>query len=226
MAGYFITGTDTGVGKTRVATALVHALKAGGRTAAGMKPVASGCRRTAEGLRNEDAEQLIAASSIKLAYEEVNPYAYAPAISPHLAAAEANEQIELEKIHVLYRSLAARVDTVVVEGVGGWRVPLGRVITTEHLARSLDLPVVLVVGLRLGCINHALLTAQAIEAAGLKCSGWVANQIEPGMERLDEVVATLVQRLPAPMLGVLSFDASVTCDLLASGLAVDVLQKN
>ena len=190
-----------------------------------MKPVASGCRQTADGLRNDDAERLQAASSINLDYAEINPYAFAPAISPHLAAREANRPIELQKIVDQYQALATQSDLVVVEGVGGWRVPLGQVITTEHLAKALELPVVMVVGLRLGCINHALLTAQAVEVSGLQCCGWVGNQIDPGMERSYDVVATLAQRLSAPLLGMVPFDIETSDEGLASHLAIDVLHK-
>jgi dethiobiotin synthetase len=225
MTGYFVTGTDTGVGKTRVAAALIHALKRDGRRVAGMKPVASGCRETAEGLRNEDAELLLAASSFAISYDQVNPYAFAPAISPHLASAASGRPIELAVILDQYKSLAGRADVVVVEGVGGWRVPLGQVITTEHLARALDLPVVLVVGLRLGCLNHALLTAQAIELAGLELCGWVANQIDPEVEFRNEVVTTLVQRLAAPLLGVLPFEADKAGEALTSYFTSDVVQN-
>jgi len=225
MVGYFITGTDTGIGKTRVATALIHALRRDGLAVAGLKPVASGCRQSEDGLRNEDAEQLQAAASIQLAYNEVNPYAYLPAISPHLAALEANQPIELEKIVDGFEAISARADIVVVEGVGGWRVPLGRVITTEHMAKALNLPVLLVVGLRLGCINHALITAQAIESAGLEFAGWVGNQIDPGLERTEEVIATLTQRMSPPLLGVLPFDASANGEAQAGYLTTKTLLK-
>ncbi|MGW8247119.1 MAG: dethiobiotin synthase [Acidiferrobacterales bacterium] len=205
VSGYFVTGTDTGVGKTVIAAALIRKLAGDGHKVAGMKPVASGCRNTALGLRNEDAEALIAASSIPLEYGIVNPYAFAPAISPHLAANEAGQKIELERILDCFESIAGSCDMVVVEGVGGWRVPLGRVITTEHMAKALDLPVILVVGMRLGCLNHALLTADAIANSGMVLAGWVANRVDPQMERVDENIETLVQRIPAPLLGQVPF---------------------
>ncbi|MFV1997161.1 MAG: dethiobiotin synthase [Acidiferrobacterales bacterium] len=199
--GWFVTGTDTGVGKTLVAAALINKLANKGEQVVGMKPVASGCHNTGVGLRNPDAEILVAAANVKADYRDVNPYAFEPAVSPHLAAHEAGIKIELENVFKHFELLKQQSEIVVVEGVGGWMAPLGHVITNEHLAKSLGLPVILVVGLRLGCINHALLTAQAIEAAGLKLGGWVANTIDPDMERPTENVTTLRQRIPAPMLG-------------------------
>lgn len=201
VSGYFVAGTDTGVGKTAVSAALISMLAGDGRRVAGMKPVASGCRDTAQGLRNEDAEALLAASSVSLEYGLVNPYAFAPAIAPHLAARDAGQRIELERILDSFYAIAKASETVVVEGVGGWRVPLGRVITTEHMAKAIDLPVILVVGMRLGCLNHALLTVDAIANAGMTLAGWVANQVDPDMARLEDNIATLASRIEAPLLG-------------------------
>jgi len=201
VSGYFIAGTDTGVGKTAVSVALIHKLVEGGGKVAGMKPVASGCRNTALGLRNEDAEAMMSVASVPLDYELVNPYAFEPAIAPHLAAYESGQKIELEHIRDCFETIMAAADCVVVEGVGGWRVPLGRVITTEHMAKTLDLPVILVVGMRLGCLNHALLTVDAIARAGMELAGWVANQVDAGMARLEENIDTLCQRIEAPLLG-------------------------
>lgn len=205
MSGYFITGTDTGVGKTTISVALVRKLAQGGQRVVGMKPVASGCRKTAQGLRNEDAERLLAASSIDADYATVNPYAFEPAIAPHLAARDAGIRIELERIMDCYETLATTSGTVIVEGVGGWRVPLGRVITTEHLAKALNLPIILVVGIRLGCLNHALLTADAIQASGLSLVGWIANQVDPEMVRAQDNVEFLLGRISAPILGSVPF---------------------
>jgi len=201
VSGYFIAGTDTGIGKTAVSVALIHKLVEGGGKVAGMKPVASGCRNTALGLRNEDAEAMMSVASVPLDYELVNPYAFEPAIAPHLAAYESGQKIELEHIRDCFETIMAAADCVVVEGVGGWRVPLGRVITTEHMAKTLDLPVILVVGMRLGCLNHALLTVDAIARAGMELAGWVANQVDAGMARLEENIDTLCQRIDAPLLG-------------------------
>jgi len=200
-AGWFVTGTDTGVGKTLVSGALLRVLRERGLRVAGMKPVASGCIATAAGLRNEDALVLARESSLRLPYAQVNPYAFEPAIAPHLAAAEAGVRIDLEGLAAGCEALLAQVDRVVVEGAGGWRVPLNDTETIADLARRLRLPVVLVVGLRLGCLNHALLTAAAILADGLPFGGWVANAIDPGFARAAENLASLQERLPGPFLG-------------------------
>jgi len=166
-----------------------------------MKPVASGCQSTEHGLRNNDAKILIAAANVDADYVDINPYAFEPAISPHLAAQEVGTKIELENVFNHFEILKQQSDAIVVEGVAGWMAPLGHVITNEHLAKTLGLPVIMVVGLRLGCLSHALLTARAIEAAGMQLSGWVANTLDPTMERIEENVATLNSRLPAPLLG-------------------------
>ena len=202
--GVFVTGTDTGIGKTRASALLVRAQRACGRRAIGMKPVASGCRETPEGLRNEDADALIAASDPAPSYALCNPYALAPPIAPHLAAREAGIAIALDPIVSAYGRLAAMADRVVVEGVGGWCVPLGDALMQADLVRALDLPVVLVVGLRLGCINHALLSARAIVADHCVLVGWIANRIDPDMARVDANLDTLRARIDAPLLGVLA----------------------
>lgn len=199
--GYFITGTDTGVGKTAVAAALMRALKRRGLSVAGMKPIASGCSVTPQGLRNDDALRLQAQGSAELAYDTVNPYAFEPPIAPHVAAAEAGVEIRTARILETFAQLQAQVECVVVEGIGGWQVPINARQTTADLARELGLPVVLVVGLRLGCLNHALLTRDAIRAAGVGCAGWVATQVEPGMARTEATVQALRERLAAPLLG-------------------------
>ena len=204
-ASIFVAGTDTGVGKTLVSAALVAAGRGRGLTTVGMKPVASGCATTEVGLRNADAELLRAAAGGVPDYNRVNPYAFASAIAPHLAARDAGVRIELEPIVDAYESLRREFGAVVVEGIGGWRVPLGHVLTTEHLAKALDLPVVLVVGMRLGCLNHALLTADAIRSAGLNLAGWVANAIDPSMERLEDNIDTLRKRLSTQLLGYISY---------------------
>lgn len=197
--GLFVTGTDTGVGKTRVSAALLRAAVARGRRAVCMKPVASGCRTTPQGLRSEDAEALLAAGNVAAAYDEVNPYAFAPPTAPHLAAAVAGVTIDIERVCAGYRRLAAHAELVVVEGVGGWLVPIGPNATMVDVVRALELPVVLVVAMRLGCINHALLTAQAVQAAGCRLIGWVANHVDP--EVPDGYLAALKERLPAPLIG-------------------------
>jgi dethiobiotin synthetase len=200
--GLFITGTDTGIGKTRVALGLMAALQAKGLRVVGMKPVASGCEQTAQGLRNEDALQLQRQSSLEVPYELVNPYAFTPAIAPHIAAEHQHIQIDLAHIRDCYQQLAAQVDVVVVEGVGGWLVPLNAHDTVADLAQRLMLPIINVVGIRLGCINHALLTAQAIAASTLEFKGWIANHIEPSTACSEEMIQTLKERISAPLLGV------------------------
>ncbi len=201
--GVFIAGTDTGVGKTFVSCALLHALRAAGMRAIGMKPVASGCERTPQGLRNEDALALIAASDPQPDYAMCNPYAFEPAIAPHLAAADANSDIDFSRIESAYTHLATRADCVVVEGVGGWRVPLTDSLEAADIPRRLSLPVILVVGLRLGCINHARLSMQGILDDGCELLGWIGNAIDPAMERRQDNIETLRRLLPEPCLGVL-----------------------
>lgn len=204
----FITGTDTGIGKTFVSVALLHALRGAGLRAVGMKPVASGCVATAEGLRNEDALALQSASSGSPDYADVNPLAYAAAVSPHLAAAAEGRRVELAPVQAAYARLAACADVVVVEGVGGWLAPLSDTLVAGDLARVLGLPVILVVGLRLGCLNHALLSARAIAADGCTLLGWIGNRIDPAMLEPERNLDTLRTRLPAPCLGVIAHDAA------------------
>jgi dethiobiotin synthetase len=205
--GVFITGTDTGIGKTLVSATLLAALNASGCRAVGMKPVASGCHRIADELRNEDAERLIAYSAGSPDYALVNPYALAEPIAPHLAAADAGMQIQLDSIVAAFAALSTNADCVVVEGVGGWAVPLSPTLMQADLVRALKLPVLLVVGLRLGCINHALLSARAIADDGCILIGWIGNRIDPDMARVDDNIATLRARLPTPVLGVLPANA-------------------
>ncbi len=204
-AGYFVTGTDTGVGKTVVTLGLMRRLQDRGRRVVAMKPVASGCQRTAQGLRHADALLLQRQSSLPLEYHEVNPYAFEPAIAPHLAAAEAGARIGLAAIKAGFERLAARADQVCVEGIGGWLVPLNESQTVADLAAALGLGVILVVGIRLGCLNHALLTQAAIADAGLQLAGWVANHAPPGCERAGENIDALRSRLAAPLLGTVPF---------------------
>jgi len=205
MSGYFITGTDTGVGKTWISLGLMAALKNSSVKVLGMKPVASGCVRTKAGLRNEDALQIQGLGDVEVPYEQVNPYAFEPAVAPHVAAAEAGEIIDLKKIALCYQTLTRLADTHVVEGVGGWRVPLGESHTISDLVRALNLPVILVVGLRLGCINHALLTVEAISRDRLQLKAWVANQLEPDYVTPKQTLDCLSNNIRAPMLGFVPF---------------------
>lgn len=203
--GLFVTGTDTGIGKTVVACALVRAFAARGERVGVMKPVASGARRTADGLRNEDALSLIEACGRPLRYDTVNPFCFESAISPHIAADDARISIDMSTIRDAFDALALDCDRMVVEGAGGWLAPVNRGESMADLARVLGLPVVMVVGLRLGCLNHAQLTWQAIRASGVPVAGWIANRPRPGMEREAENLATLEQRLAAPPLAVVPF---------------------
>ena len=197
--GFFVTGTDTGVGKTLVACALLHAFAARGYEVVGMKPVASGAERRGNDLVSDDVEQLIGAANVPAPRGHVNPYCFEPPIAPHLAAERAGARIELDRVESSWRELAARAQLVIVEGVGGFRVPLGADGDTADLAARLALPVVLVIGMRLGCLNHALLTAEAIAARGLKLAGWIANHIDPDMEAADDNVRSLERLIEAPL---------------------------
>ena len=197
---WFVTGTDTEVGKTFATCALLLALKKQGHRAVGMKPVAAGT--DAHG-RNNDVEQLKAASDVSAPPELINPYLFQPAIAPHIAAAEAGRVIDIPTIVTAFNTLRNMAETILLEGVGGFCVPLGPDTDSADLAQALGLPVILVVGMRLGCINHALLTCQAIAARGLKLAGWIANRIDPAMSRFEENLAALCARIDAPLLGVI-----------------------
>ena len=202
MKGLFVTGTDTGVGKTRVAVALIHALRAQGLRVAAMKPVSAG---HAPGELNEDVLALLQAANVAADIRDVNPYAFEPAIAPHIAAQQAGVRIDLDVIVAAYARLAAASDVVVVEGAGGWRVPLNEHEDMADLAQRLGLPVVLVVGLRLGCLSHALLTAESIGRRQQPWAGWVGNAIDPDMGCQAKNVAALRARLPGPCLGIHSY---------------------
>lgn len=220
---YFIAGTDTGVGKTLIASALVYRFAQNGLRSVGMKPVAAGCEWLDGRLLSEDVVQLVAASNVAVDLDLINPYAFAPPIAPHIAAEKAGVSIEMPLIRRAYDALQAEVDSVMVEGVGGFCVPLGGDVDTADLAQVLGLPVLLVVGMRLGCINHALLTLEAIQARGLRLSGWVANCIDPEMAALDDNIAALRQRLPAPCLGIVPALGAADFRLAASYLQLDQL---
>lgn len=200
--GLFITGTDTGVGKTLVAAALLQLAAQAGLKAVGMKPVAAGCERVGARCVYGDVETLVAAGSVSAPLEWINPYRFPEPVAPHLAAATHGVWLEIEVMARCFRELAARAELVVVEGAGGFLVPLDAQATLADLAVRLGLPVVLVVGMRLGCLNHALLTAEAIARRGLELAGWVANRIDPAMARFEDNLDTLRARLAAPLLGV------------------------
>ena len=204
---YFLTGTDTEIGKTFVTCALLWRARQLGLKAAGLKPVAAG---TDDAGRNDDVENIRAAGNVALPLQVSNPYCFAPAIAPHLAAAEAKVSIDFDRIVAACAAARRQTDLLIVEGVGGFRVPLGVDRTpgvlparrdSADLAVALGLPLILVVGLRLGCINHALLTAEAIAARGLILAGWVANRVDPAMSRAEDNIATLREHIAAPLLG-------------------------
>jgi dethiobiotin synthetase len=198
MASFFVTGTDTGVGKTLIAGALLSAFALAGKSTVGMKPVAAGCDRAG---RWEDVDLLVSASTERAPGELVNPYAFEPAIAPHIAADLAAIDISLDRIASAHAQLSKLADVVVVEGAGGFMIPLNERQTGADLARALGIPVILVVGMRLGCLSHALLTRSAIAAAGLRCAGWVANCMAPEMPYLERNIESLRARLDAPLLG-------------------------
>ena len=197
---WFVTGTDTEVGKTFSCCTLLHALQNKGIKAIGMKPIAAGTDASG---RNDDVEALIAASPLQAPRALINPYLFEPAIAPHIAAAEEGRAIELAPIINAFNNLRTLAAAVLVEGVGGFCVPLGPELDTADLAQALGLPVILIVGMRLGCINHALLTQQAIAARGLKLVGWIANHIDPEMPRFEENLQALKARIEAPLLGII-----------------------
>jgi dethiobiotin synthetase len=224
---FFVTGTDTGVGKTVVACALTRSFAAAGERVAVMKPIASGSQWTDQGLRNEDALALLAATDLPLPYAQVNPYCFEPAISPHIAAKEAKIEIDIDMIRTRFGVLRSLSDRVIVEGAGGWLAPISARASMGDLARALGIPVVLVVGLRLGCLNHAELTRHAIEAKGVPFAGWVANRLGPPMEREAENLRTLAHRLGSLPLALVPFapahPASLRLDEAAAQLAARAL---
>jgi len=203
--GYFVTGTDTGIGKTWSSLALMQYFQEKGGRVVGMKPVASGCEILDGQLRNDDALQLQAQSSIDIEYEAVNPYAFAMPVSPHLAAKKVAEEIDISVIKEKYDYLASLADVVIVEGVGGWMVPLNDKQDVSCLAENLGLPVIVVVGMRLGCINQAKLTFLAIRQSGLPCLGWIASCVEEGMLELADNIATIKEVADMPLLATLPY---------------------
>jgi len=214
---YFVVGTDTNVGKTYIASALIQHFSDAGRETTGMKPIASGCELSRHGvwqgqLVNEDVVALSNAATLSAPLDLINPYRFAPAIAPHLAAEQAGVDINLDAIAQAYRLLAGMADVVIVEGAGGFLVPVNPQQTLADLAVKLDLPIILVVGMRLGCINHALLTVEAIKSRGLTLAGWVANQIDPDMPMFAENLASLRQRIVAPCLGMVPWQGKASFD--------------
>lgn len=222
MPRLFVTGTDTGVGKTRTAAALCLAFASAGRRVAAMKPVASGCTRTPDGLRNADALALQGAMNVRASYAEVNPYAFEPAIAPHIAALEAGRAIDLDVLDRCFERLSLQSEVMIVEGAGGWLAPLDANLAIADLAVRWRLDVVLVVGLRLGCLNHALLTVESIERRGLKLCGWIGNSVDPVFERREENLAALGARIAAPCIGAFSYAPSSGAGELAKALTAQL----
>ncbi len=220
MKGWFVTGTDTDCGKTAIAAALACKARRSGMRVGVMKPVASGCHDTTAGLRNPDALALIDASETAADYEAVNPYAFAPPIAPHVAAEQVGVALDRARLIAGAKTLGAGHDLLIVECAGGWRVPLGADWDMADLAVGIGLPVILVVGFRLGCLNHALLTAEAIARDGCRLAGWVANHIDPQMAVSAENLATLRTRLASPCLGVVPYLPDASPDARAACLTL------
>ncbi len=224
MSAYFITGTDTAVGKTWATLALMAALQNKGEVVVGMKPVASGCQDTSAGLRDDDATRILKQSSSRgdqtINYKTVNPYAFEQAVAPHIAAELAGVVIDIEKIASEFNTLKETADSVLVEGIGGWYVPLGDDTMLADLVNRLGLPVILVIGLRLGCINHALSTVRAIEADGARLHGWITSQLVPDYVCLNETMTTLQTRISAPLLGSLPYTKHFDVEIAAGQLRI------
>ncbi len=226
MSGLFVTGTDTEVGKSFIACALLAGFRRAGLRTTAMKPVASGSELTPSGLRNDDALQLMAQVDCTLPYDVINPYTFQPAIAPHIAAELAGVTMDLQRINALYQDISAQADICVVEGAGGWLVPLNSGESMAELVVQLDLPVVLVVGMRLGCLNHAMLTVESILARGVPLAGWIANQVAPGMACLEQNIETLRQWLPAQLLGVVEYLPGTSPEKVADYLDIARLMES
>lgn len=220
---YFITGTDTGVGKTLVSCALLLVFAAQGKRVAGFKPVAAGCD---EDEHNDDAQALRAASGMPLTYGQVNPFCFRHAIAPHIAARHSGVRIKLSLILTSYRELAGQAEEVIVEGAGGFMVPLNDQQNSADLAKELNLPVIVVVGMRLGCLNHALLTLRAIADYQLECAGWVANVLDADMDALQENIDALRERIAAPLLGVVPYMPAPDAKAVAQHLDINLLERS
>lgn len=240
---FFVTGTDTDSGKTLVSSALLTAVNRLGHIASadsavgilaantmltlGIKPIASGCAQTSEGLRNADALQLMTSSTLKLAYPLVNPFSFEPAIAPHIAAAQVGMRLTPEAIiDSLDFTAFSQADFCLIEGAGGWRLPLGEGRYLSEVVQKLELPVILVVGMKLGCLNHALLTQEAILADGLTIAGWVANRVDPEMSMFDENLVSLKGMMSAPFLGSIPFLTEPSAENAADHLDVSLLHDN
>ena len=219
---YFVTGTDTGVGKTLICCALLHAFTVQGKSVAGMKPVAAGCDE--DGL-NEDVKKLRAATNTLASLGQINPYSFIHPIAPHIAARNAGVRINFDRILESYNELASQAEVVIIEGAGGFLVPLNETQDSADLAVALGLPVILVVGMRLGCINHALLTTRALKEYGLNLAGWVANVLDADMPELKDNIEALEQRIKAPLLGVVAHQPAPDSRAIAAQLNINLLDS-
>jgi dethiobiotin synthetase len=221
---YFITGTDTDAGKTVIACGLLQAFANDGLTTAAVKPVAAGCESTDEGLRNDDALALMSVATQKLPYAQVNPIALKPAIAPHIAATQINHRLSISRLAGFCRGVSIiKVDKVLIEGAGGWRVPVNERETLAELPKELNIPVILVVGMKLGCINHAILTAEAIRNDGCVLAGWVANVVDQDMAELEANFSSLQSRIAAPCLGLVPYTPNITPADVAAKLTLNKL---
>ncbi len=223
ISSLFIAGTDTDVGKTVASKAILQAIANKGLTTIGYKPVAAGCERTEDGLRNSDALHLMKAATEDMPYEDVNPYALELPASPHIAARHENLVIDYQVLSNKLGHLKSKADFVLVEGAGGWRVPVSDTDCLSSWVKQEQLPVVLVVGVKLGCLSHALLTAESIEADGLNIVGWVANRINPGTEHYAEIIEVLESRINAPKLGEIPYVPSAKRSELGKYICLDAL---
>ena len=224
MKNYFITATDTDAGKTIVTAGLLAAANKAGKRTIGLKPVAAGCEDTPEGLRNSDAVLLQETASVKLSYDQVNPIAFEPAIAPHIAAMREGRMMSGERIAAYCRgAMMQPADLVLVEGAGGWRVPLSYRETMAQIPKSLQVPVILVVGMKLGCINHALMSAESISRDDIPLAGWIANRVDADMECYEENRDTIANMLRAPLLAEIPHVTEPTPDNIAEFIDIDRL---
>lgn len=216
--GVFVTGTDTAVGKTFIAQIILHKLKENNISSVAMKPIACGAQQTPHGFQNDDACKLQQMASVSIPYDQVNPYVFEHAIAPHLAAQQVGTDINIDKIKAVYSEIQKRAEYIVVEGVGGWLVPINNTQLVADLAVELRLPVVLVVGMRLGCLNHAFLTVEGIQKRNIELVGWVANCVDKSFSLLEENTQALVSRINAPLLGVIAYDEDLSVEKAAQQL--------
>lgn len=226
MAAIFVTGTDTGVGKTLVSKILIEHFVSSGLRVAAMKPVASGAIKTPDGLRNDDAETLLRATNTTFDYSQINPYVFEPAIAPHIAASQSNSLIDVNKLDEAFSVLSAGSDKVIIEGAGGWQVPLNHSLSFADWVSAKQWPLVLVVGIRLGCINHAQLTCLDILQKKNPLLGWVANIIDPGAACQDEIIHYLEESIDAPLLGKIPFSTQAERQNMSRYLVLDRLLGN